>query len=301
MNAKGMWPIVLQALQALASHYRPAMDQRMAELELAAWSSAILLAVYSFDPEPVSAEKLRKRGAYTAESLYARRLSEAAQLGLLEEVERQTGEYRLTPRGHEAAKSIIEAAYERMRELQPLPEPELQQLADLLYRVVDACLKAPSPPGKWCIGLSRRVDTGPDAPLLIRIDQYLSDLSAYRDDAHLAAWQTHSCSGQAWEAFTLLWRGEATTLDEVFSQLERRGFSREEYRQALDDLIGRGWLMVESERYTLTPLGEHLRQAAESLTDDYFYAAWQPFTREEIELLRSLLIRLRENLTALAV
>lgn len=299
MEDKGMWPLALQALQALSSHYVPVIQQTAAQLKLPEWCTGILLPALSFDPEPVTAEKMRKRGAYTAESLYSQRLSEAARQELLQETEHGAGEYRLTARGREAAESILQAANECMSRLQPLPEEELDQLAALLNRVVQACLKAPSPPGKWCIELACRVNTGISPHLLVRIDHYLSDLSAYRDDAHLAAWQPHGCSGQAWEAFTLLWRGEARTLDELFSKLERRGFSREEYRQALDDLIQRGWLQAEGEQYVLTPRGEQIRQAAEEQTDAYFHAPWDCLSENELEALGSLLTRLREKLSGL--
>lgn len=296
MEIKEMWPLALQALQALASHYRLPMEQMIAKLGLPEWCTGILFPALSFDPATVTAAKLHIRGAYTAEALFAHRLQQAAQLGLVQEAEDQAGAYRLTSHGREAADMIIQAAYDCMRQLQPLPDEELEQLAGLLYRLVDACLKAPSPPGKWCIQLSQRLDSGENAHVVIRIDQYLSNLSAYRDDAHLAAWQPHACSGQAWEALTLLWRGEAATLDEVFGKLERRGFSREEYRQALDDLVGRGWLEAENERYSLTPLGGQIRQAAEALTDEYFYAPWRQLSEADLQALRSLLIRLRENL-----
>ncbi len=296
MNQTEMWPIALAALQALGSHYRPVIGQTIADLNLPAGCTAVLFPAFSFDPEPVTAEKIHIKGAYTAISLFSQRLREAAGLGLMEEVENAEGAYRLTPSGREAAAKIIQSAYECMRELQPLPHPEMEQLAALLHRLVDACLKAPPPPEKWCIQLSRRLDSGEDAHPLIRIDQYLSDLAAYRDDAHLAAWRPLECSGQAWEALTLLWREEAATLDELCANLERRGFSREEYRQALDGLIQRGWLQAAEERYILTPLGRQIRQMAEERTDAYFYAAWQCLSAEELALLRSLLIRLRENL-----
>lgn len=297
MNPKEMWPFALQALQALGSHYEIAIRQKIAQLGLPDWCTGILFPALSFDPEPMTAEKMRKRGAYTAESLYARRLHEAAGLELVQELENQPGSFRLTPYGRQAAEAIVHSAYDCMRQLQPLPPQELERLAALLYRVVDACLRAPSPPAKWCIQHSHRMDTGEDAHVVIRIDQYLSDLSAYRDDSHLAAWQPYECSGQAWESFTLLWRKEAATLDELFSKLERRGFSREEYREALNDLMRRGWVQAEEDRYTLTRLGEQIRQAAEERTDEYFHAPWQCLSEEELELLRSLLIRLRQNLT----
>jgi len=124
----------------------------------------------------------------------------------------------------------------------------------------------------------------------------LSDLAAYRDDAHLASWQPHPIEGHAWEAFTYLWRGEAITLDGLYQKLERRGYSRDEYRQAVEDLMKRGWVAERAEGYQVTTLGKEIRQTAEETTDRYFYAPWSCLSQEETKDLRTLLIRLRDCL-----
>jgi len=295
MNPAGLWSIALEALQALGRHYGPEMDRAAAELNLPEWYGWLLPALV-FDPEPVSATRLRIRSPYTSARWYNERLASAARQGLLISVAGTENEYRLTELGKRAAEHVIGAAYAKMATLQPLPPTELEHLADLLLRLVKSCLTAPEPPGKWCINLSRRTDPGDHAAVVIRIDQYLSDMSAYRDDAHLAAWQPYEMDGHAWEAFTLLWRGEASTLDDLCQRLGRRGYSRDEYRQALEDLIQRGWVAEEAGEYRVTPPGKEIRQAAEETTDRYFYAPWSCLSQEETEDLRTLLIRLRDAL-----
>jgi hypothetical protein len=103
---------------------------------------------------------------------------------LLDEAE---GAYRLSESGKRGAECVLDAAYKKMAMLQPLPSAELERLAGLLRRLVMSCLEAPEPPGKWCITHSRKTDPGDQASGLVRVDQFLSDLAAYRDDAHLAA------------------------------------------------------------------------------------------------------------------
>jgi hypothetical protein len=253
------------------------------------------LPALGLDPEPVSARRLATWAPYTALALNESRLEANARLGLL----RRTGEgeYYLTEAGRTAVKRIIAAAYAAMAGLQPLPEADLSRLADLLRRLVEASLAAPEPPDRWRLRLSRRTDPGESAPIVARIDQYLTDLNAYRDASHLAAWQPYGVNGAAWEAFTYLWRGEADTLEDLSIALARRGHPPEVYAQALADLVARGWLTEEDGRYRVTRAGAGLRQEAEEATDRYFYAPWACLDEGELAELSGLLARLREGLS----
>lgn len=295
MDLYTLWPLAQEALQALGSYYYPTMEQAAAEFGLKSpeWQGWLLPAL-TFEPDPISAETLRIRSPYTSPRLYTERLKNAANGGFLAAVAED--KYRLTELGRRAAKHVIDAAYAAMATLHPLSSQELERLADLLRRLALACLSAPEPPGKWCIAHSRRIDPGDSASIVARIDQYLSDLAAYRDDAHLAAWQPQNISAHAWEALTYLWRGEAATLDGLCSKLGRRGRSPDEYRQALQELVNRGWIEEEVSGYQLTPQGLEIRRSAEELTDRYFYAPWGCLDQEETEELRSLLSRLRDAL-----
>jgi len=291
MNHLALWPTALEALQALASHYGPAMDEAAAEVGLAspAWYGWLLPAL-AFEPDPMSTDRLRVRSPYVAPQLVDERLQDAAEAGFLLPV--AEGEYRLTDdRGRQAAHRVIEAAYARMAPLQPLPSDDLERLADLLGRLVRSCLAAPEPPGKWSITHSRRVDPGPGAPVVVRIDQALSDLAAYRDDAHLAAWAPQAVDAHAWEALTTLWRGEAATPDELAAKLARRGHSAAAYGAALDDLSRRGWVAGDAGGYRVTPAAAEMRQAAEALTDRLFYAPWACLDPPEAGELEDLLVR----------
>ncbi|MCX6038543.1 MAG: hypothetical protein NTW99_11775 [Chloroflexi bacterium] len=295
MNTVALWYTALEAIHALAKHYVPAMDQTAAELKLPEWGGWLLPALV-FEPEPISATRFRVRTPYTSARLYNERLAKAAKQGFLTPVAEAKNEYHLTEVGRQAAERVIGAAYGKMTALDPMPSTDLERLASLLHRLVKACLTTPEPPGKWCIIHSQRTDPGEDPSVVVRIDQYLSDLAAFRDDAHLAAWQSHSIEGHIWEAFTYLWRGEATTLDGLYHKLERRGYSRDEYKQALKNLIKRGWVKEEAGEYRVTPLGQEVRQAVEEATDRYFYGAWSCLSQGETEEFQTLLILLRDGL-----
>ncbi len=289
-----LWPLARAAYDALGDVYGPVMAR--AAVEQAGLAPGMyfgwMLAAPGFAPAPISAERLAVRGPYTSLALNAQRLADSAALGLLAPA--GPGEYHLTEAGLTAARTIFQAAYDSMAPLQPLPHVDLARLADLLRRLVEAVQAAPEPPGKWSFRLSRRIDPGQAAPSLIWIDQYLSDLNAYRDDAHLAVWRPYNISGAGWEAFTLLWRGAASTLDEVAERLAFRGHAAQTYAAALGDLVSRGWLVVEGDGYRLTDAGHALRQAAEAATDHYFYAPWHCLNAEEQTALRELLAALRD-------
>jgi hypothetical protein len=296
MENLDVWPLLWGALDALTSHYGPAIDSAAAELGIPVgqWYGW-LMAARIFEPEPVSAERLHVRSAYTAPAQLEASLAKGAGLGLLEP--KGQGDYCLTAAGHAAVERLIRTARAAMAGLRPLAGDDLLRLASLLRRVVDASLDAPEPPGKWCLRIARHYDPGVDAPVMERLDQYLSDLSAYRDDSHLASWRPTGVSGQAWDVLTLIWRGVADDLDQICTRKVHRGFTREEYAVALEDLIERGWIVHDSDRYCLTELGESVRSQAEVATYRYFYAPWACLSEEELADVRQLLERFRDALS----
>ncbi len=223
------------------------------------------------------------------------RSAKGVRLGLLEPG--PAGDYRLTEKGHAGVEHLIQTAWAALNDLAPLPAADLLRLAHLLQRVSDACLAAPEPPGKWCLRVERHYDPGPDAPVMERLDQYLSDLVAYRDDARLAVREAYGVSGQAWEASGLLWQGAATTLDEVCERLsELRGYSREAYAAAIQELIDRGWVTGSPAGYVVTDEGRGVREEALATRDAYFYRPWDCLSADELTELRGLLERTCEAL-----
>ena len=294
MKAIGFWPLVLEALQALSKQYTREMDETANQAGLKAPLWYLLLPALSFDPGPTTAERLCIRHPYTAPRNYKKRLQTLAEEGYLISVPED--EYYLSEEGRHLTRLIIQSAYSELEVLEPLLLMDLDPLADLLRTLVDACLVADEPPGKWSLHHSRRIDPGERVALIVKIDHYLSDLAAYRDDAHLAAWQPYGLSGQAWEAFTVLWRGEAGSLEEVYKKLERRSYTRGEYAQALQDLVKRGWLRLEQDRFRLTDEGRTVRQVVENQTDKFFYAPWDCLDEGEKQHLHKLLARFRDVL-----
>jgi Helix-turn-helix family len=297
MDIAAVWHETMETLEALGVLYFPDMEQAAAQAGLPTpeWNGW-LLAALMFEPKPLSARLLRTRAPYTSARLFDERLTNAARKGFLTPVGGAGYEYRLTQLGRRAAESVNSAMYAKMATLQPIPPNDLERLASLLHRLVVSCLAAPEPPGKWYILHYRRMDPGEDASVVARIDQYGGDLAAYRDDAHLASWKPHDIEGHAWEAFTCLWRRESRTLDELYQKLEHRCYTRDEYGQALKDLMQRGWVMEDTGKYQISVPGRKIRRAAEKLTDQYFYAPWSCLSQVETQDLRNSLMLLRAGL-----
>ncbi len=294
MHATDLWPLVEEARRALGSHYDPAMERAAADSGLPSPEWSLLFPALTFEPDSFTVKRLRIRNPYSAPHVFQARLERLVNLGALTPEGEES--YRLTEAGRAAIRQVIQAAYASMAPLSPLPAEDLEDLAGLLRTVVQASLDALEPPGKWCIVNSRAIDPGDDAPVMVRIDQYITDLAAYRDDAHLAAWQPLELSGHAWEAFTVLWRGEAGTAEEVQARLPRRGYSTSDYAEALRDLADRGWAAGDSGRFQLTAQGRDLRQEVEERTDRYFFAPWAILNESETGRLRNLTAQLRDGL-----
>ena len=295
-DLKDMWPLIWGTLESLTAHYGPAIDREAEDIgipygEWYGW----LMAASIFEPDPVSAARLCVRAAYTNPELLEQRLQTGIRLGLL--MPSGNAEYRLTVSGHDAVRRLIAAAYGAIRDLMPLAEPEMQVLLALLRRLVEASLAAPEPPGKWCLHIERHYDPQGNAGWMPQLDQYLSDLVAYRDDAHLAAWQPYGMGGQHWETLTHLWEGDYCTLEELCAKhCVRRGYSCESYAAVLDDLIARGLASQQGDTFRLTEAGQALRDAAEAITNRYFFAPWAGLSAAEMSDLRRLLVRTREML-----
>jgi DNA-binding MarR family transcriptional regulator len=298
MTMADLFPLVTEALQAFALHYQPSMQRAIGEAGLESQDWGTLFMAQGSEPQPLTAALLRQLIPYTAAATLEARLAGATGRGLLAPT--RDGEYQLTEPGRRALQRSFKAVYEQLAALEPLPIDQLRRLAGLLRRVVESIQAAPMPADTSYFVSSRRTDPGEDVSLAAQLDQYLTDLSGYRDDAHMAAWRRYEVEGHAWEAFTLLWRGQADSPETLAQQLERRGHSQATYAEALGELAARGWVEEQAGGTRLTEQGQALRQQAEDETDRIFYTPWSCLNEAEIQELRGMLTQLRDNLRQLS-
>jgi hypothetical protein len=255
-----------------------------------------LIQAAEFDPEPLTLEGIRVRDVYASERIVQALLDLMASEGWLDRSAH--GTYSLTVIGRAVLQHRLKRSRELTAGLAPLPNEDLAQLARSLGQLIDASLAAPAPPGSWCLAHSRHRAPAQDAPALVQITQYFSDFNAFRDDAHMAAWQSHQIDGYVWEAFTLVCDGEANTAATLFERIAYRGYSSNEYSAALEMLTRRCWLEPASSvgAYRVTTDGRAVRARVEQATDSYFYAPWSVLADAQIGELRALLLRFIEQL-----
>jgi len=230
---------------------------------------------------------------YTAAQNYQDRLVAAAGQGYL--AENAPGEYRLTDLGRRETGRFIEAVRAAMAQVDPLPLTDAQRLIELLWRLLGVSLGTPPPPDTWSIRLNFK-QMPPREPPLPYIDQALTCLFGYRDDAHLAAWRPSGLSAPALETLTVLWNGESDALDAVCERLARRGHPRQVYADALAELRQRGWVEGPDDAPRVTASGQGFREQVEADTERYFFAPWAALDGNEKAELGQLLTRLRDGL-----
>jgi DNA-binding MarR family transcriptional regulator len=292
-DRKELWTLAEQAMRAFMPFYLVTMRQAIEDVGVPDNWGCLNMA-RGCHPEPLSLERYRAMVPYSAGRRLAEILERVAQAELLERVGDEA--YALTDQGLQAAEGVYEAAHRALERAEPLPPAELDQLNTLLWRVVRATLEAPEPREKWAIAGSRWTDPGDGAPGAVRMDQFLTDLLRYRDDAHIAAWRPYGVTGIAWEALTFIWRDQAHTAAALGEGLPFRGYSAPDYEAALADLAERGWISQTADGYKVTEKGAALRQEAEEATDRHCFVGLDSLTGDELEQLADLLARARDNL-----
>lgn len=233
---------------------------------------------------------------YAAPGLLKTRLGVLLEKGFLQAEEAQ--EYHLTDRGSELIQNWIKKVRTHLAGLAPLPDRDLCRLSALLSRMVQSALDSPPPPSKDHLLSSRRIaPAASDAPM-VHIDQYLTDLVYFRDDAHVSAWREHNLEGPSIEVLTLLWRGEAEDVDGLSATLfERRGYTRDDYEDVVRGLQERGLVDASQSTLAVTPEGRALRQEIEATTERYYMLPWTVVSPVDVQELRNLLQRLVQALS----
>jgi hypothetical protein len=290
---RGLWQLLRETWVKIEPHYLPAVETLVNESGLGKREWGILLAALTLDPEDTTPSHLMVRGPYTASERYLLWLANAARRGYLEEVGESL--FRLTPFGRDAVVEFIRLARKAMEEADPLGIDQADTLSGYLERLVSMCLNTQAPPDTWSIDLSYKLMPERE-PALPYIEQAFSCLGAFRDDAHLAAWQDSNLSATAFEALTLIWRDRIKTLDDLTEKLKKRGHAQNVYSDSLAELRERGYLTGVHSALKITSLGNEFREEVESTTDRYFFAPWSCLDRVEKTEMAVILTRLKDGL-----
>jgi hypothetical protein len=284
VDLKELYPAYKAASNAMGAIYDPVFAAHAEKYHISTQQICILTAVPTFEPSAVSPALLNIRSPYMAPEHYRALLSGLATAGLLKLI--AADQFRLTDQGLVVLKQTLTAVYTAMAGVQSLSVTKMMDLASRLKDMADACLAAPTPPGIWCIQHVRRMDPGSCNPMMARIDQFLSELVVFRDDAHLASWRHHGCSGHAWDILTLLWVELEGTGEDINQKLKRRGFTLEQTAAAIDELLVKDWLKHLDGKLRITMVGADVRQIAEMQTERYYIERFSGFSG--LELTRTL-------------
>ncbi len=291
-------PLCGEASQAIYTATRPFINPFIDETGLTQPRMVhMLLLARAIEPDPISPERVCRRYPYATQESWTQPMVTLTERQLLTAL--GDGSYQLTPGGCAIVTRLLKEFYGGLAGLEEAIEVEYpavdrDRLAALLQAIVTACFNAP-------IATANLKDSHglvPTGSTLAQIDQALDDLNAFRDDAHLAAWQPLQVAGEAWELLTLMWRGEVKNADDMAEKAVFRGHSREAYQSALGDLIGRGWVRAASENaFEVTEIGRQVREEAEAATDRNFYTPWLTLSETETNDVRDLLARLKTAVT----
>lgn len=292
--ANDFFPLVLEAMQAFDPYYRSGMQEANEAAGMQGHDWGILFYAVGTEPQALSPARLHALGPYISASGVEAPLTEAASRGFL--AREKDGSYRLTEAGRHAFYRSFEAVHEQLASIEPLPAEKMNRITDLLYQAIETLHVSPKPADKSHFLCSRRTDPGFSAPAATRIDQYLTDLARFRDDAHQAAWQSYEITGPAWEILTVIWRDEANSREALGQRLERRNHDADTLTTSLQDLKDRGWIVEQDGRYQVTEEGRQLRQAAEDKTEELFTICCSGLSAEELGELKRLLAELRDAL-----
>ena len=293
MDNPELWDLTRAAHRAIMPFYTPLFDRYAVEHELMPRGLGWLFAALTFEPETITPNRLRIRNPYTAEEFYPRELEAVARAGFF--VEAPQTEFSLAPSARAGTLRLIADGRALMAQADPLPPADSSRLASLSGRLARAALDTPPMPENWSIRLSYRIMPEAEPPLPY-FEQAVSCLHAYRDDAHLAAWKPGGLDAPALETLTLLWRGEADSLESVCEKLKGRGHLTQVYAGALAELRKRGFLEGPDAGPRLTESGKSFREKIEQDTDRYFFAPWSCLTDAEKVEMAGLATRLRDGL-----
>jgi len=295
MNLKSIWSALEESYGVYEEKGGAVIGRLVNEGKIPAGWGMWYPAVVLFPSESVSAAQYMKIFPYGRLQVIDGRFAAAVQLGFLTS---DSNGYRATEKGKNVTFQGLQAMTDAIAHLQPLSSDNIQRVVGYLMRLSDSSFTAPEPPSKFCLEHYRNFKStfSNDAPLSRLFIHYFKELDFFRMDSHMAAWQIHNIEGNRWEVFSEVWLGKFNTLDKLYDELKFRGITRDEYAGILQELVERGWIEKNEGEFQLTTEGKRIREEAEALTDNYFFAPWSCLNESELDELASLAGQWRDGL-----
>lgn len=286
------WPLIYSVVQEFWGITEP-------HIEDAAVRNDIPIELYLYSElglDTFSLANFQKRDPFTNPEQFERVFVHLNVKGWIEPM--LDGSFEVTAKARESVRHIVQAGDAQLMDYRSMPQADLERLEIFLKQIVAESKITREPPEKWAI-LKRFRVAGEYDPMIVKIREHLMDLFAYRDDSHLSASRPHfNQAGIVWLVLGALWSMEAVTARQMAEKLTFRGYEVSDYEIALQAAVEIGWAEVEGhpDTFRLSPQGRELREQAEQLTNEYFYAPWSVLLRDEIDQLYELLTKLRDGL-----
>jgi len=289
-----LWELLYEAWNGIKAVYTRGVKPLVDESGVDLGTIGLLVAVYKFEPEMVTSGHLMVRDPFTAAEVHQVQLARLTARGWLEEA--APAKYRLSETGRQLTERFIHEARAAMSALEPVPQVDTDLLVDMLERLVNNSLKNPPPPDKWSLMMSYKL-MPEKTPALPYIEQAMTCLASYREDAYLAAWRHSNLSAMALETLTLLWRDEAISFDDLCERLGHRGHDCQVYTNVLEELRSAGLVAGSEEEMYITARGRMFRNQIESDLERFFFKPWDCLSKTERETLGSQLAGLQHHLS----
>lgn len=282
----------------LGAHTNPLFNQFVEGINRLEGQDITLIQVaFGFSPDLLTPKHFIDRTPYANPETFEQQMDQAAGRGWLEAM--GEARYKLTARGQDVVHRLLALADEAFGSVESLPASDLHRIVALLTQIAKKIVTLTEPAEKWSFVWNTQFERKDAAiPPLGKVRRRLLDLLSFRDDAHVAAWRPYGVSGQAWEALTFVWRGEAFTAAELAEKLPYRNYDQASYATALEHLASLGWLAGQDGRYAITKKGQKLRQEAEEATDRYFDMPWSALNEAETAEIKGLLEKLAQAVNA---
>src|SRR4030095_4954931 len=287
------WPLIYSIVQELWSITEP-------HIEDAAIRNDIPMELYLYSElglDSFSIKDFQKRDPFTNPERFEKAFVQLNVKGWIEPM--ADSSFQVTEKAREAVRHVVQAGDAQLLDFRSLPETDLERLAILLKQIVTESKVMYGPPEKWAILKRFRVATEHD-PVIVKIREYLMDLFAYRDDSHLSASRPHfNQAGIVWIVLDALWNQDAVTAKQMAEKMTFRGYEVSDYEVAIQAAVEVGWAEADDRpgKFRLSRQGIELREQAEHLTNEYFYAPWSVFVQAEMDELYTLLTKLHDGLS----
>lgn len=273
-----IWTQMQQTQTAIVQSFLPDLQKVLQSSifnDVPAWGH-LGLAQY-IHPEPMTVKRIRQRNPYSATKKLEQDIQSLKEANFLD------ASAVITDTANQAYQGLIDAQDDVASKIDIVDDSILQEIIDA-YDTIQSGIDAQAAP------IFRDVITQELPENLLHRTYYLGyRFAAWRDDAHIKAWQYLNIDGHTYEAFSLVWDGTASTAEKFMDVRAGRGYDADEWQATLDKLVSKGWIVKEDKTYLMSAEGKQIRDNIEATTDDIFYAPFAQLSAEKIEHLLTLL------------